>query len=162
LLSFTASSSVVATKMDIFLSRWGNMLQTKINSVALSPQANFTDWATATCRRNLVPNFVDREVSRGQRGGSPTVVNLSFLDRSRYFSFKQLLIYPHKGWVDPVPDTLLLRKSGSTRNRTRDLWVNSQKLETRWNEWFSSIYVILLPTLGPGVNVVYPPTSRSS
>jgi hypothetical protein len=32
--------------------------------------------------------FVDGGVSRGQRGGSPTVVNLSFLDRSRYFSFK--------------------------------------------------------------------------
>jgi hypothetical protein len=49
--------------------------------VAFSPQVNYTDWATATCRRNLVTNFVDRGVSRGQRGGSPTVVNLSFLDR---------------------------------------------------------------------------------
>jgi hypothetical protein len=29
----------------------------------------------------LVSTFVDRGVSRGQRGGSPTVVNLSFLDR---------------------------------------------------------------------------------
>jgi repressor of nif and glnA expression len=28
-----------------------------------------------------VSTFVDRGVSRGQRGGSPTVVNLSFLDR---------------------------------------------------------------------------------
>jgi hypothetical protein len=46
----------------------------KPNSVAFSPQANYTDWATATCRRNLVPTFVDRGVSRGQRGGSPTVV----------------------------------------------------------------------------------------
>jgi hypothetical protein len=36
----------------------------------------------------LVPTFVDRGVSRGQLGGSPTAVNLSFLDRSRYFSFK--------------------------------------------------------------------------
>jgi hypothetical protein len=44
------------------------------NSVALSPQANYTDWATAICRRNLVPTFVDRGVSHGQRGGSPTVV----------------------------------------------------------------------------------------
>jgi hypothetical protein len=35
-----------------------------------------------------VPAFVDRRVSRGQRGGSRTVVNLSSLDRSRYFSFK--------------------------------------------------------------------------
>jgi hypothetical protein len=56
--------------------------------MALSLQANYTNWATDTCRRNLVPTFVDRAVSRGQRGGSPTVVNLSFLDRSHYFSFK--------------------------------------------------------------------------
>jgi hypothetical protein len=49
--------------------------------VALSPRTNYADWATATCRRNLVPTFVDREVSRGQRGRSPMVGNLSFLDR---------------------------------------------------------------------------------
>jgi hypothetical protein len=60
----------------------------KTNSVALSPLANYTNWAIATCRRNLEPTFADRGVSRGKRGGSPTIVNLSFLDRSRYFSFK--------------------------------------------------------------------------
>jgi hypothetical protein len=60
----------------------------KTNFVALNPRANYTDWATATCRRNLVPTFVDKGVSRGQRGGSPAFVNLSFLDQSRYFSFK--------------------------------------------------------------------------
>jgi hypothetical protein len=98
------------------------------NSMVLTPWANYTDWATATCWRNLVPTFVDRGVSRGQRGGSPNVVNLSFLDRSRYFSFKELLIYTRKGWVDPVPDPLLLRKSGSAGNRTWDLWVSSQEL----------------------------------
>jgi hypothetical protein len=65
-------------------------LQTKkqTNSLAFSLQANYTDLATAICRRNLVPTFVDGEVSRGQRGGFHAVVNLSFLDRSRYFSFK--------------------------------------------------------------------------
>jgi hypothetical protein len=57
------------------------------NSVALRSQANYTDWATATRRRNLVSTFVDRGVSCGQRGRSPMAVNLSFLDRSRYFSF---------------------------------------------------------------------------
>jgi hypothetical protein len=62
--------------------------RTKTNSVAFSPQANSTDWATATCWRNLAPTFVDRGVSRGQGGGSLTVANLTFLDRSRYFSFK--------------------------------------------------------------------------
>jgi hypothetical protein len=39
---------------------------------------------------------------RGQRGGYPTVVNLSFVDRSHYFSFKLLLIYPHEADWTPV------------------------------------------------------------
>jgi hypothetical protein len=60
--------------------------------VALSPQANYTDCATATGRRILMPNFADRVMSRGQRGGSPTVVNLSFLDRSSYIFFQ---VAPH-------------------------------------------------------------------
>jgi hypothetical protein len=51
------------------------------HSVDLRPQANYTYWVTATCQRNLVPTFLDIGVSRGQRGGSPTVVNFSFLDR---------------------------------------------------------------------------------
>jgi hypothetical protein len=42
-----------------------------------------------------VPNVVDRVVSPCQRGGNPTAVNLSFVDRSRYFSFKQILSYLH-------------------------------------------------------------------
>jgi hypothetical protein len=58
----------------------------KTNSVPLSPQANYIDWATATCRQNLVPTFVDRGVSRGQHGESPTAVNLSFLDRSHQYT----------------------------------------------------------------------------
>ena len=33
-----------------------------------------------------------------------------------------------RGWVDPVPDPLLFRKSGSAGNRTRDLCICSQKL----------------------------------
>jgi hypothetical protein len=56
--------------------------------MAFSPQANYTDWATAIARRILLPTFMDRGVSRGPRGGFPTVVKLSFLDRSRYFLFK--------------------------------------------------------------------------
>jgi hypothetical protein len=40
--------------------------------------------STGPCQRNSVPTFVDRELSRGQRGGSPTAVNLTFLYRSRY------------------------------------------------------------------------------
>jgi hypothetical protein len=89
--------------------------------MALSPRANYTDWSTAIYQRDLVSTFVDRGVSRGQRGGSPTVVNLSFIDRNRYFSFQ---VAPHlssRGWVDPVPDPLLLRKSGSQESRSGPL-----------------------------------------
>jgi hypothetical protein len=53
--------------------------------MAISPQVNYTNWATATSRWILVPIFVDRGVSRGQRGGNPMAVNLSILDRSHYF-----------------------------------------------------------------------------
>jgi hypothetical protein len=80
------------------------------------------------CRWNLVPTFADGGVSRGQSGGSSTAVNLSFLDRGRYFSFKYLLIHPHKGRVDPVSDTLLFRESGSVGNWTRDFCVSSHEL----------------------------------
>jgi hypothetical protein len=72
---------------EILLARPSHKKQ-KTKSVAFRLQANYTDWATATCWRNLVPTFGDRGVSRGQRGGSRAAVNLSFLDRSRYFSFK--------------------------------------------------------------------------
>jgi hypothetical protein len=65
-----------------------NKVNYKTIFVALSPQANYTDWATAICRRNLVPTFVDRGISRSERVGTPTVVNLSFLDWSRNFSLK--------------------------------------------------------------------------
>jgi hypothetical protein len=85
LLLFLAYILVLGIYVTDFAILWD--IQTTY-SVSLSPQANYTDWVTATCRRNLVPTFVDSGVSRGQRGGSLTVVNLSFLDQSRYFSFK--------------------------------------------------------------------------
>jgi hypothetical protein len=46
---------------------------------------------------------------------------LGFLDRSSCFSFQVALQLYSRVSVDPVPDTLLLRKSGSAGNRTRDL-----------------------------------------
>jgi hypothetical protein len=82
-LRSTESEAVSTQPRD---DNWGTKQKKKLtNFVALSPRANSTDWVTATCRRDLVPTFVDRGVSRGQRGGSPTVVNLGFLDRSRHW-----------------------------------------------------------------------------
>jgi hypothetical protein len=56
--------------------------------MAFSLQANYTDWATTTGQPILAPTSADRGVWCGQCSGSPTVVNLSFLDWSRYFSFQ--------------------------------------------------------------------------
>jgi hypothetical protein len=55
------------------------------NCASFSPQAKYTDWAAATSWWILVLTFADRGVSHGQRDGTPTAVNPSFLDRSRYF-----------------------------------------------------------------------------
>jgi hypothetical protein len=49
----------------------------------------------------------------------PTAVFSFFLDRSRYYFFQVAPQLYSRSWVDPVPDPLLLRKSGSAGNRTR-------------------------------------------
>jgi hypothetical protein len=75
----------------------------------------------------LVPTFADREcrvVSATDRHGRI----LGFLDRSRYYFFQVALQLYSRGWEDPVPDPLLLRKSCSARNRNRDLWICRQEL----------------------------------
>jgi hypothetical protein len=58
----------------------------------------------------------------------PTAVNIGFQDRSRYFSIQVALQLSSQGWVNSVPDPLLLRKSGSAGNRIRDLRICSQEL----------------------------------
>jgi hypothetical protein len=52
----------------------------------------------------------------------------SFLDRIRYYFFQVAPQLYSRGWVDPVPDPMLLRKSGSAANRTLQLWICSQEL----------------------------------
>jgi hypothetical protein len=44
---------------------------------------------------------------------------LGFLDQSSYFFFQVAPQLYSRGWVDPFPDPLLLKTSGSARNRTR-------------------------------------------
>jgi hypothetical protein len=63
-------------------------------------------------------NIVDRRC-RMIRLTDPHGRILGFIDRNRYFFFQ---VDPHlysRGWVDPVPDSLLLRKSGRAGNWTR-------------------------------------------
>jgi hypothetical protein len=58
----------------------------------------------------------------------PYCRNYDFLDRSRYFFFQVAPQLYSRGWVDPVPDPVLLSKSGSAGNRTqtsRSVAINS-------------------------------------
>jgi hypothetical protein len=69
----------------------------------------------------LMSTFADRRLSRGEIDGSLQLYS-RFLDRSRYFFFQVAPQLYSRSWVDPVPDPLLLRKSGSAANRTLDFW----------------------------------------
>jgi hypothetical protein len=101
---------------------------------AVETQTKQTPWLLVRQRTipavrppELVPTFVDKGVSCGERGGFHTAVNLNFLDRSYYFSFHAAPQLSSRGRVGPVPDPLLLRKCGGAGNLSRDLWICSQK-----------------------------------
>jgi hypothetical protein len=75
----------------------------------------------------LVPNFADRGchiVSVTDPYGRI----LDFINRSRYFFFQVAPQLYSRGWVDPVPDPPLLRKSCGAGNRTQNLCICSQEL----------------------------------
>jgi hypothetical protein len=94
----------------------------KTQPCGFSPQANYTERPPLV--GEVSANFF---VYRGCRVVSDTDshgCNLGFLD-------PELLLFHSSSssiWVDPVPDPLFLRKSGSAGNRTRDLWISSQEL----------------------------------
>jgi hypothetical protein len=68
-------------------------------------------------------NFCGKKVSRGQRNWSPRPLISIFQIRRRYFSIQVAPQLFSRGWVDPVPDPLLLRKSGSAGNGSPVLWI---------------------------------------
>jgi hypothetical protein len=98
----------------------------KLNSVAFVRERTIpTERPPLVCE--VVPTFVDR--------GCCVVSATDSRGRQSWFSRPEPLLFlqiapqlSSRGWVDPVPDPLLLRKSGSAGNRTKDLWICSQKL----------------------------------
>jgi hypothetical protein len=86
--------------------------QKKLNSVVLVCKRSIP---SSTCRRRYCQHFADREC-RVFSTADPHCSILAFLDWSRYFFFQVAPQLYSRGWVDPVPDPLLLRKSGSARN----------------------------------------------
>jgi hypothetical protein len=63
----------------------------------------------------LVPTFTDRKCHVVSVTDSYGRI-LGFLDRSRYFFFQTAPQLYSRGWVNPVPDPLLLRKSDNAGN----------------------------------------------
>jgi hypothetical protein len=78
----------------------------------------------------LVPAFADRGCHVVSVANLHSR-NFDFIDRSRYYFFQVAPQMSSRGWVDPVPDPLLLRKSSSAGNRTRNPCICVQKLTTR-------------------------------
>jgi hypothetical protein len=74
-----------------------------------------------------VPTVGDR-VCRVISATDPHGRILGFLDRSRYYFFQVASHLYSRGWVQHVPDSLLLRKSASAGNRTRELWICRHEL----------------------------------
>jgi hypothetical protein len=85
--------------------------KTKTKLHGLSPQANYTDrLSDRRLSAKLVPTSADRGCSVISATIPPQSLIFGFLDRSRYF----VEIAPQlssRGWVDPVPDPLPLRKN---------------------------------------------------
>jgi hypothetical protein len=114
-----AESSTEATVLNTESVLIMTMIEQKANSVAFSPQSNYIDQATAASHRNECQSlwleccvFNATDLHGRQSLFSNTKQLLS--------SCKYFLDYPQKAeWVDSVPD-LLLRKSSSGGNRTRN------------------------------------------
>jgi hypothetical protein len=89
--------------------------KTKLHGLSL--RANYINPSDRCLSTKLVPTFADRGC-HVVRGSDPYGRILGFLDRIHYFFFQVASQLYSRGWVDPVPDPLLLGKSGSVGNGT--------------------------------------------
>jgi hypothetical protein len=92
-LALDSAATVIGLEADI-------QTKTKLNSVAFSPYANYTDRATAALSAKIVPTFAG--VSRGQRNGSLRPLISGFKTGAATFPFKLLLNYPHEAEWTPL------------------------------------------------------------
>jgi hypothetical protein len=111
---------------QIALKRWH--LYTKIHGITAKNTKTNKPWpesATELYRPSdrrlsakLVPAFADR-ACHVVSVTDPYGHVLGFLNQSRYFFFQVVPELYSRGWVDPLPDPLVLRNSGSAGNRSR-------------------------------------------
>jgi hypothetical protein len=129
ILQLVSSCSVIW--YQIMKSVWSRFYWIKTNIQTnklrgLSPRANYIDRATAVCRRSWCQLLQIEGVRVVSATDTPGRI-LAFLGGSLYYFFQLVRHLYSRGWMDPFPDPLLLRKSGSAGNRTRDLWICIQE-----------------------------------
>jgi hypothetical protein len=117
------------SKFPVGFRQFHNCISTVISVVPISSEWN-PHWHMKTntntaCWRIHCQLFVDSGC-RVVSATDPSDHIISFLGHSRHCFFQVTTQLCSRGWVDPVPDPLLLRKSGSARNRTQtciqELW----------------------------------------
>jgi hypothetical protein len=122
---------------DRFFKTQGRILDRGSNlGIPHGIKKNWTSWPYTASElyrqsdRRLSAKLVPTFAGRGCCVVSPTNSHgrYSRLSRPEPLLFQVAPQLSSWGWVDPVSDPLLLRKSGGAGNRTRDLWICSQKL----------------------------------
>jgi hypothetical protein len=106
---------------SLFATRSAWKLLRLFNLPYKTKQTPWHESASELCRpsdRHLSAKLVLTFVNRGSVTDSYCRI-LGFLDRSRCFLFQTAPQLHSWGWVDPVPDSLFLRKSDSAGNRIR-------------------------------------------
>jgi hypothetical protein len=115
--------------------------QAETNLCGFSLRENYADTRNRHLSAKLVSTFADRRC-RVVSAKDPHGCILIFLHWSQYYFFQVAAqLYSH-GWEDPIPDSLLLRKYGSAWNRTRGLWICSQKLWPLNQRWCGPIHTL--------------------
>jgi hypothetical protein len=91
-----------------------------------SPQSELYRPSNRRLSAKLVATLADRGC-RVVSATNPHGREFRFSRPEPLLSFQVAPQLSSRGWVGPVPDPLLLRKSGSAGSRTRDLWIYSQE-----------------------------------
>jgi hypothetical protein len=123
LVQFRAVQSFLLTlRFDLIFEHCSNLFGTILHTLSKTPwPISASELYRPSDRRlwaKLVPTFADRGC-RVVSAADPYGSILDFLDRSRYCFFQVASQLYSRGWVNPVPDRLFLRKSGKAGNRKR-------------------------------------------
>jgi hypothetical protein len=134
----------------IYIKQMLNVANKKSQTPWPEPASELYRQSESSFSAKLVPTFAGRGC-HVVSVKNPYGHILRFLDRNRCYFFQLATQLYSRGWVDPVPDTLLLSKCGNAGNRTRtpeSVAKNSDHSCTAWvrfqdsSKTFSVLYKV--------------------